>query len=1163
MASNRQRNTPPPPASSSDDDQPVRKQFPLQVSQVPMDATFQEVRAAFDIVLKRLRDAKPLKYTLELHDAEGHWKNGGGGVIYLDSERDARILARRHDILVKGQKVIFARVNESLTRALAIRPGFRVPDIPLAARQRKEESLWQLRHEVRITAVQFGIVGRQQDSFSIEWEGDYNPDAPTGSSRPRLNDRPKPTAYLKFNEGREDQNPRSVQIVIGGHSETHLHRITIPMVEIKTMVNAYSFGQPYIILELLNPPSFETRLQHKPSTGDAVADLKNSWQRISHLDATHKRVVPFTSRALRLVLTRDESHLDNFIEMSKWSLLPTLRQSRHVDIGSGVELFSRNRLDRIDAMVKKFPWIVGFQCEALLRNCLLVPTELLALEQEISRLCRTGEKFAADVLKLYIRLVPHIAKRGESVVECFHRAERETRKKGMDINLLPPRLDVFHCHHVRVTPTSLQPEGPYLEQSNRIIRKFGPKYNEYFLRVSFSDEGASRFRLEFEVDNHEFHPNYKGNTVTADIIRNDLGDFDPVLRTKPARYGARISQAFSSTDPSVEVKRHEIKDIDDVETEMLYGDGHGHAIRYNFTDGVGTISPQLADEIWEKLCDIRFRGPVAPRAYQIRIGGCKGVVSVDYKLQGRQLCIRPSMRKFEAPNTEIEISEAFDTPIPFHLNRPLIMLLDTLGVKALPFTKYLNKELDDIHNMLGAPNRSASLMQKHGLGKSYKIPLFLNRLERYNMTALHERDPFIRKLLLYAKYHVKRDIKYHARIPIKDCWTLVGVADVHDVLKEGEVFACIRLARKEPTWLKGPVCVSRSFYLKSPTVHPGDIQRVVAVGKPEPGSPYDIEDLANCLVFSVKGSRPLSTCLGGGDLDGDKYDIITVPDLQPESYDRAALYHPSPQKILGQPCTIDDIADFVVDFMNNDCVGLIAINHLKLADQRPQGVRDRDCIKLADLHSVAIDFLKNGEPIKDIHKIPRPPRKPDWACSESEDPNDGNHYPSNRVLGILFRHVKLGSNPVEEPPLLDNSFRQEDEVWKVLKEHIHPLIKPFLKQVDESEFEGVFADYLYELKYQCVAHNLMQSPAGWLNEEEVTLGTILGRTTSLTESRKRSNLMQRLEEQTAENVRSTEAGIRGAADSSPGLKLARAWTAYKMAYGLFRDEFMLGSRSFA
>lgn len=45
------------------------------------------------------------------------------------------------------------------------------------------------------------------------------------------------------------------------------------------------------------------------------------------------------------------------------------------------------------------------------------------------------------------------------------------------------------------------------------------------------------------------------------------------------------------------------------------------------------------------------------------------------------MCIRPSMMKFTAASsTTIEIAKAFDKPGPYYLNRPLIMLLEGLGV---------------------------------------------------------------------------------------------------------------------------------------------------------------------------------------------------------------------------------------------------------------------------------------------------------------------------------------------------------------------------------------------------------------------------------------------------------------------------------------------------
>lgn len=48
----------------------------------------------------------------------------------------------------------------------------------------------------------------------------------------------------------------------------------------------------------------------------------------------------------------------------------------------------------------------------------------------------------------------------------------------------------------------------------------------------------------------------------------------------------------------------------------------------------------------------------------------------------------------------------------------------------------------------------------------------------------------------------------------------------------------------------------------------------------------------------------------------------------------------------------------MVDFINNDVVGVIATTHLKIADSSPLHGYDKRCEKLADLHSRAVDFVK-------------------------------------------------------------------------------------------------------------------------------------------------------------------------------------------------------------
>jgi len=60
----------------------------------------------------------------------------------------------------------------------------------------------------------------------------------------------------------------------------------------------------------------------------------------------------------------------------------------------------------------------------------------------------------------------------------------------------------------------------------------------------------------------------------------------------PIRYGARLSQAFSATHPSITIKPEEIKEIPDVK------DPSGNNV---LSDGCAPCSPQLAEEIYTRL----------------------------------------------------------------------------------------------------------------------------------------------------------------------------------------------------------------------------------------------------------------------------------------------------------------------------------------------------------------------------------------------------------------------------------------------------------------------------------------------------------------------------------------------------------------------------------
>lgn len=117
--------------------------------------------------------------------------------------------------------------------------------------------------------------------------------------------------------------------------------------------------------------------------------------------------------------------------------------------------------------------------------------------------------------------------------------------------------------------------------------------------------------------------------------------------------------------------------------------------------------------------------------------------------------------------------------------------------------------------------------------------------------------------------------------------------------------------------------------------------------------------------------------------------------------------------------------------MRTDHLGVVATRHLNLADQKEHGTLDPDCIKLAEQHSLAVDFSKTGRAV-DLRELPQGSRwRPDFLAPgpsviirdkstislhehsvprdlEDEDDEEGpqhRYYESDKILGRLYRAV--------------------------------------------------------------------------------------------------------------------------------------------------------------
>lgn len=324
-----------------------------------------------------------------------------------------------------------------------------------------------------------------------------------------------------------------------------------------------------------------------------------------------------------------------------------------------------------------------------------------------------------------------------------------------------------------------------------------------------------------------------------------------------------------------------------------------------------------------------------------------------------------------------------------------------------------------------------------------------------------------------------------------------GIMDETGLLEEGQVYCPVH-SEDGGMIITGKVVITRS-----PALHPGDVQYVDAVEVPE-DSP--LRALHNCVVFSSKGERDLPSKLSGGDLDGDLYNIIFLPDLFPSFISEPADYPIVAPIDIGRKVTRSDMTDFFIRFMENDHLGRIAVSHQKLADQKERGTFDPECIKLASLHSTAVDFSKTGISVShhceaktqsfmlssysqvDMSSMPRiSDVRPDFQApgprvlieedvtlidddSDKDDEKEESEEPSVRRIRYYRSHKVLGSlyRAIDEHKIFEQIRRYSraprvsltagqfpiDRVWKYVQE-VTALIQwrhyeTFAKEVKEA-----------------------------------------------------------------------------------------------------------------
>ncbi|KAJ1425330.1 RNA-dependent RNA polymerase, eukaryotic-type [Sesbania bispinosa] len=568
---------------------------------------------------------------------------------------------------------------------------------------------------------------------------------------------------------------------------------------------------------------------------------------------------------------------------------------------------------------------------------------------------------------------------------------------------------LVYVHRVQVTPSKIYFCGPEVNLSNRVLRNF-PEDIDNFLRVSFVDEDMDRLHsadliqpssstdLERETKIHqrvfstlkngieigdkrfEFlafsSSQLRDNSVwmfasriglTASDIRKWMGDFHEIRNV--AKYAARLGQSFSSSRETVSVGRHEIEVILDI--ELRRGE-----VKYCFSDGIGKISAELAQEV-AKRCGCKDH---IPSAFQIRYGGYKGVVAID-PTSSTKLSLRKSMCKYKSENTKVDVL-AWSKPKPCFLNRQ-----ETKG-DCQSTENGIKKAIQGSGH--DVPRRD----YKHVKGNAH---LWLSS----NKGTFSFHDVANTMCIKITR------ITAQTRIFVKKGRAMLGCLDETRKLNYGEVFVQISLPRNKQLNVKSSLSsygngANRSKYIvkgkvvvaKNPCLHPGDVRILRAVDVPS------LHHMVDCVVFPQKGRRPHPNECSGSDLDGDVYFVSWDPGLIPPRQENPMDHAPSQVMNVDHDVTLQDVEEHFTHYIVKDSLGIVASAHTVFADRDPEKAMSPSCIELAKLHSVAVDFAKSGVPAE-VPQHLRVEQYPDFM----EKP-DKPSYQSNSIIGKLYHDVK-------------------------------------------------------------------------------------------------------------------------------------------------------------
>ncbi|KAG1856675.1 RdRP-domain-containing protein [Suillus subalutaceus] len=1114
----------------------------ISLRNIALAVTTDDLTNAFAKILHKPPFQTGPLLNFEIHLSDESHPNGQQGTLTLPTEDAGVTFLRAHGgagIVVKGRPVLISRSTQAIHE-------FRIERLnnvpwrdPIQLRE-EQERLLRRNQSFQLLRYSFGRFCRD-GSFSSQV-------SPPGTAHVICDTEPRQIRFT-FEPRQKSQNTNDN---LFGEIFGHVTRVVTASYaphNIATLVGNRDEDTAIVFVRADEPPVYTLVNNILDDTSRVVGLGRND-----HMPpGCHSLMLAFNS----------QSDADRFTYACCNRLHLRYSTQHHIRIRD--HTLNTTSFEKLHETLSQIPYKLGFEVEKTVADSLLSATDILSLKEVILSLQAEHGDDAPEIFRSFVsELAGRSASRTkrrkrrarrqssqESLPSLLRRVTQEFIKEHQKPRPLlapPPQSGVYLSYHLIVTPTRYILEGPVPDQSNSVLRRYG--HPECFLRVCFQNENGSKLHREADcsiidllgvryrsillngccVAGRQFQflgysmsglkehsvwfvtpfKDEDGKLLNAQSIRDNLGNFSK-LHKQPARLAARWSQAFSGTDPSITLLPEEI----DFRCPDRYSPSGGL-----MTDGCSSISVELARDIWRSMQKGKKRSAKlrhVPSAFQFRLGGAKGMVVQDPTIQGKLVRLRPSQIKFDAPeNLTFDVQSTSAEPIPVFLNRPLISLMEFLGVETQRIIELQDDDIYKAQSVRSSCTNASKVIQQHGLGASFHLPSLFTNLSSILQLEIGdtEDDPslwtskLIESSLQCVETYILRELKYRAHIAVPGSYTLLGVSDEWGCLREGEIYATVFNERTGFVQsITGKVAITRS-----PQIHPGDLQVVRAVQRPE------LEHLKNVVVFSCEGERALASCLGGGDLDGDIFNLILDPRLLPTKHFKPGEYPAVTIRSIPNACGISDVADFVIDYIQADLIGPIAISHLRFSDLKTPNCTE--CIQLAGFASQALDFR-------------RAVLLPDFLAKEGANITGGQYYTSPKLLGQLFRRVPMkrgiptawnGDSSPSDGATVEVALSYVDLRHRGLP----GLTDPSEELMEEMTY--LLNAYCEQLLIVGQAHTISKNKNIHVSEAELVSGTIMA---NWSDHHRRRNAVSAMNLQTQELVRRVREELQGDDPGTP------------------------------